>query len=86
MVRCVGGFLNAAGGLLGSGKPEIASCYWDAQTSGLSVSAGTGAEGKTTAEMKQKSTYAGWDFSSVWDISGGYPYLRALGKTKDTNI
>ena len=36
--------------------------------------------GKTTAEMKQKATYEGWDFETVWGISAsindGYPFLR----------
>ena len=36
--------------------------------------------GKTTSEMKQKATYEGWDFDTVWGISSaindGYPYLR----------
>ena len=36
--------------------------------------------GKTTAEMKQRSTYEGWDFETVWGISAsindGYPFLR----------
>lgn len=36
--------------------------------------------GKTTAEMKQKSTYEDWDFETVWGISAaindGYPFLR----------
>ena len=35
---------------------------------------------RTTAEMKQKSTYEGWDFETVWGVSAsindGYPYLR----------
>ena len=35
---------------------------------------------KTTAEMKQQTTYEGWDFENVWGISAsindGYPYLR----------
>jgi hypothetical protein len=49
--------------------------YWDTQTSGDSTSAaGTG---KTTAEMKTKSTYSGWDFTTIWWIKSGiYPELR----------
>lgn len=45
-----------------------------------------GSEGDTygyerdTEAMKKRSTYAGWDFGSVWAIDGnvndGYPYLR----------
>ena len=36
--------------------------------------------GRTTAEMKTKATYEGWDFETVWginpNINDGYPYLR----------
>ena len=36
--------------------------------------------GKTTNEMKSKSTYKGWDFETIWgrnnSINDGYPYLR----------
>jgi hypothetical protein len=35
--------------------------------------------GKTTAEMKQKATFNGWDFDKTWGIgntiNNGYPYL-----------
>lgn len=35
--------------------------------------------GKTTTELQQQSTFAGWDFDNVWRISSGdYPRLRAL--------
>ena len=37
-------------------------------------------QARTTTEMKQKSTYEGWDFDTVWGISStindGYPFLR----------
>jgi prepilin-type N-terminal cleavage/methylation domain-containing protein len=67
------------GGLVGwnyEDKGEIASSYWDTETSGQSESAG-GGEGKTTAEMKQQATFEGWDFGIVWGIDEGnsYPYL-----------
>jgi hypothetical protein len=51
------------GGLVGSGEPNLVTAsFWDKDTSGLTTSAG--GEGKTTAEMKTKSTFtaAGWDF------------------------
>jgi hypothetical protein len=58
----------------------IASCYWDEEISGVTTSAG--GIGKTTTEMKQQSTYTGWDFENVWgidpDINDGYPYLRGF--------
>lgn len=40
----------------------------------------TRSSGKTTEEMKQKSTFKDWDFDTVWRIDEGndYPRLRAL--------
>ncbi len=71
------------GGLVGrtSTSGRVLGSYWDVETSGQSTSAG--GEGKTTAEMKQRATYTGWDFANVWDIVEGqsYPYLRVLGET-----
>jgi hypothetical protein len=68
------------GGLVGfaSVRQFTATAFWDTQTSGQSASfIGTG---KTTAQMKTKSTFtdAGWDFVAVWDIIAGqsYPFLR----------
>ena len=47
------------------------------QTSGQSTSAG--GIGKTTAEMKQQATFAGWDFVTIWGIAEGasIPGLRS---------
>ncbi|MCL2183328.1 MAG: hypothetical protein FWB85_07655 [Chitinispirillia bacterium] len=74
----VGMYLSAGGlvGTLGSDGGRAAACFWDIAASGRGLSAlGTG---KTPAEMKSLSTYAGWDFENVWGISGGagYPWLR----------
>jgi hypothetical protein len=73
----------AGGGLAWENKKfddyvgTIINSYYDSQTSGQSDT-GKG-DGKTTAEMKQKETFEGWDFTNVWGISnainGGYPYL-----------
>lgn len=74
-----GGWQVAAtvGGFLGQGG--CTDCFWDTQTSGRATSAcGTG---KTTTEMKTKSTFtdAGWDFVGIWGIdptlNDSYPYL-----------
>lgn len=79
---------DSVGGLVGSPyDPAICSdigfcygvaieCFWDTHTSGQATSAG--GAGKTTAEMKQQSTFAGWDFVEVWDIAEEqtYPFLR----------
>ncbi|HPS03688.1 MAG TPA: GLUG motif-containing protein, partial [Candidatus Sumerlaeota bacterium] len=68
------------GGLVGSSpQSTVTACYWDKATTGQVVSAGSDAGfGKTTAEMKQMATFAGWDFASIWGIVEGqsYPYLR----------
>lgn len=72
------------GGLVGSKEvalftPSIVSnSYWnrDVQTSGKTMnSIGTA---KTTAEMKQQSTFAGWNFVNTWTITEGvtYPLLK----------
>jgi len=63
----------------------VTSSFWDIQTSGQTISAG--GTGKTTAEMKTRSTFtdAGWDFvgetengtEDIWWILEGkdYPHL-----------
>lgn len=66
------------GGFSYTGSGIATKCYWDTQTSGHSTSShGTG---KTTAEMKTKSTFSGWNFSSIWSITpfcnNGYPCLQ----------
>jgi len=72
-----GGFCHLA-----SAPANIIGCFWDTESSGIATSAaGTG---KTTAQMKTKSTFtdAGWDFSTVWGmlsaVNDGYPYLRRV--------
>ncbi len=57
--------------------------FWDKETSGQLNTGGTAgqyATGKTTAEMKNKATFTGWDFATpVWSLkssyNGGYPNL-----------
>ncbi len=80
------------GGLSGYSNTTITSSYWDTQTSGLSVCIGNNKAfgknfGLTTQQMKQRSSYAGWDFTSVWAISTsvnlGYPYLKNFGLTAE---
>lgn len=63
------------GGLIGLNYGTVESSYWDRQTSGQANS--DGGEGKTTVEMKQTSTFTGWDFESVWEIieNESYPFL-----------
>ncbi|MCL2718324.1 MAG: hypothetical protein FWE14_06050, partial [Lachnospiraceae bacterium] len=35
-------------------------------------------EARTTAQMKNQSTYVGWDFENIWMMNGSYPKLRAF--------
>lgn len=70
------------GGLIGySSEATIERSYWDVISSGQNNSAG--GIGKTTTEMKQISTYEGWDFYVHWTWliieNQTYPYLNALG-------
>lgn len=78
--------LGCYGGILGSneGGASISNSFWDTNTSGLTGGCGYNegtfnATGKPTTEMKTQSTFtnAGWDFTSIWNISesnnDGYP-------------
>jgi|GEM_PF-756643 len=71
------------GGFIGSNSSSVTASFWDTETSGESTS--DGGTGKTTAEMKIRTTYtdAGWDFkdagtNDIWNIANsrndGYPY------------
>ncbi len=66
------------GGLAGlaTGVPTTTACYWDRETTGQAASAG--GEAKTTAQMKQQTTFAGWDFTLAWGIeeNTSYPFLQ----------
>ena len=69
----------------------ITNCFWDTETSGVGTS--DGGTGKTTAQMKTKSTFtdAGWDFTIIWDISppinNGYPaFLTVVLPTVTTEL
>lgn len=55
--------------------------YWDIETSGLNTSFSSEV-GKTTAEMKQQSTFTNWDFDTIWQMGAeGYPTLQVFGVT-----
>ncbi|MGN6314707.1 two-partner secretion domain-containing protein [Trinickia sp.] len=73
---------GGAGGLIGGGSGGGSDDYWNAQTSGLSTDSGgvPAANGLTTAQMSDPSSFVGWDFSAngVWTMPSGstYPQLR----------
>lgn len=77
---------NNRGGVIGwQYNSSAIACFFDKDTTGQTNGVGsrlgncvTDIIGKNTAEMKQKSTYIGWDFTNVWKIDEGnsYPILK----------
>jgi hypothetical protein len=79
-----------AGGLIGAvtGTGAVTSSYWDTDTSGRANAVGSGAStgitGLTTSQMQNPAnyatTYAGWDFATVWSApsAGYYPQLYGV--------
>ena len=65
---------DCGGGLVGENNGNIGNCYF------LSISGPNNGYGAplTDAQMKQQSSFVGWDFVNIWDISEGvtYPFLR----------
>lgn len=64
------------GGLVGiiDEDPTVVGSYWDTESTTLGVS--IGGTIKTTAQMKDETTFVGWDFDHIWDITPGqYPTL-----------
>lgn len=60
---------------------KCTNCYYDSELTPKS-SIYEGVTGCTTEQMKNQSTYEGWDFDNVWymDESTGYPKLRVFKK------
>jgi hypothetical protein len=72
------------GGLAGCDyNGQFDKCYWDIQTTGQQAS--SGGEGKTSKEMKSRSTFLGWDFETVWQIEedNSYPSLRCVDRNNN---
>tara|TARA_R110002096_G_scaffold183757_3_gene361805 strand:+ start:7126 stop:14862 length:7737 start_codon:yes stop_codon:yes gene_type:complete len=66
-------------GLIGySSSGSSSHSFYDRETSGKNSS--YGGTSKSTEEMKTQSTFADWDFSTIWAITSGpyisYPYLK----------
>jgi len=63
------------GGFIGSnsaGAGVITNCYYDEDTSGKSDT-GKG-EPRSTSDMRKKTTYTSWDFTTIWKINEGVSY------------
>jgi hypothetical protein len=80
--RVVAASGSYGGGFCGLNQGSVSSCYWDKETSGKTSS--RGGTGKTTAQMMQQATFAGWDFVDIWGIieNETYPFLAAF-ETKE---
>ncbi|HOQ31060.1 MAG TPA: GLUG motif-containing protein [Candidatus Hydrogenedens sp.] len=73
------------GGLLGYNHlGTVSNSYWDTETSKQSSSAG--GTGKTTAKMKQRATFAGWDFEKVWYIKENESYPQLISQFVGLNV
>jgi VCBS repeat-containing protein len=96
-----GGFVAGAmsgtydrGGICGSNNTAVYSgCYWDTEVGGTTngcertVDADpAGMQGMTNAQMMQQATFAGWDFTSVWDIKEGYTYPFFIWEQFDSPV
>ncbi|MEK4030767.1 hypothetical protein MKZ02_19815 [Pseudobacillus sp. FSL P4-0506] len=62
-------------GDLGTTVSNVTNSYFNKDICPTSP-AGTGL---TTVQMKQQSSYVGWDFTNTWGINGDYPYLQIFG-------
>ena len=73
----VNGTNDTVGGLVGANYETVIASYYDSQTTGQDDDTGKGVP-KTTAQMKQQSTFSVWNFTNTWAIFEGvtYPYLQ----------
>ncbi len=80
----VDGSDHLVGGLIGNTGTTASFAYnsfWDVETSGQAESAGGSlVKGLTTSEMKDRETFAMFNFHSLWqmDNDNGYPTLQDL--------
>ncbi|MCB7071383.1 hypothetical protein LIZ76_15770 [Caldibacillus sp. 210928-DFI.2.22] len=67
-------------------RPTFVSNYFNKTIAGTTNYQTSGVVGLTTDEMKQQSTYVGWDFKNVWymDSQTGYPTLRVFANIPAT--
>jgi len=78
---------DGVAGICQTNSGTITACFWDTETSGTAVS--DGGTGKTTAEMKTRTTFtdADWDFIVIWCIDSntndGYPFFYTLTEPAD---
>ena len=84
-------FISYVGGLIGNNYDATSSITVNnsyrlsLQTTVVGGTIDTSGIPLTAEQMKNKSSFVGWDFDKVWDINSsannGYPYLRMLENT-----
>jgi len=60
-------------------RMSVADCYWDTTAVGqITGSQPSGVNGRTTSQMQQQATFAGWDFTNIWDVveNASYPFFK----------
>jgi len=67
---------SSCGGFAGENVGELSQSYYDSQTTGRSQADNQWGIPRSTAEMKRQSTFAGWDFAHIWQITEGLTYPR----------
>lgn len=70
---------TSKGGLVGaieSGAITATKGFYDTNTTGMTAANTNYGTATTTANMKLQSTFTGWNFTTIWNIGAGYPYLR----------
>jgi hypothetical protein len=55
---------------------DLVSCYYDKDLLDSSLNYNNFANGETTTNMKNETTFSGWDFTNIWIIDNNYPELR----------
>lgn len=69
-------------GMIAYSSSTVSGSYWNTELSGATTSAG--GTGMTSAEMLDASNFSGWNFTTIWAMDGGYPYLQALSTCEVT--
>jgi len=67
------------GGIAGNNTGSIAGSYFNTESTVLGTGSGSdaGTFGRTVTQMRQQSTFDGWNFTTTWDIVEGssFPFL-----------
>ncbi len=78
------------GSLAGDNFSLVQDSYWNTNVSSFSAVGNNGGTvsncfGKSTVQLQQSTTFAGWDFTNVWSIAEGvdFPVLRGVGNALD---